>query len=515
MKNCVNATLIAAIVVTLAPAAPGQIRDQVAVYATTLDPNEPVLMCRYNRKLELLGKTNTFGEVADLLTYQNALAIDPAGTYWICANPLSATKLIRIDRDGQLLPSVVLGHNPVNITASSSGTVFALTRIPLVTPGPVYAVDSAGSTLWSNPSGSQGYHPIYPPDISMTSAGELWIGGDSIPVGGGFVTPVLTRIDPGNGAVVQVAEHSGCMPAQSTPLVSLIADVDGTMWYSMPCPQGASVKQTDGSAILKSIAVAGGFNGKTDQMYVDPNGDPWVVSPFNDGTLGSELRRYDAVTRELADTYVMPGLISQWSFGATGEEVFVAYVSEYVEPYPARLARLNVKTKVLSSVPLSPEPYYDAWLATGDPAGYLFATTVDPTGDNDGDGASNADEVRAGSHPFRSDIRPEGPKVYLSFATDGSNSIRLRYEDPDGLLDPAGGLDPSSLSLRADGFGEVLPKLWPFLSGVTVGPGGTDATLEFGLLPVPDDLKLGLEASCRDRTQAVGWDWQVTPPGHR
>ena len=294
-----------------------------------------------------------------------------------------------------------------------------------------------------------------------------------------------------------------------------MSDLDDTMWFTQHCPETVALKQTDGSSIFKSIAVDGGYNGATAQCYVDPNGDPWVVSPYNDGSSGAELRRYSAITRTLAETYAMPGLISGWSFGATGREVFVAYFAgNPTLPAPSRLGRLNVDTGVLSSIQLAPDPYYKAWLATGDPAGYLFATTVDPTGDNDGDGASNVDEVRAGSHPYRSESRPDGPKVFLSFLTDGSNAIRLRYEDPDGLIHPAGGLDPASLSLRADGYGEILPKLWPFLSSLTIGPTGTDATLEFGLLPIADDLKIGLEATCRDRSLAVGWDWQVTPPGH-
>jgi hypothetical protein len=37
--------------------------------------------------------------------------------------------------------------------------------------------------------------------------------------------------------------------------------------------------------------------------------------------------------------------------------------------------------------------------------------------------------------------------------------------------------------------------------------------LEFGLLPIPSNLKVRLEAKVADKTGAESWDWQVTPPG--
>jgi hypothetical protein len=172
---------------------------------------------------------------------------------------------------------------------------------------------------------------------------------------------------------------------------------------------------------------------------------------------------------------------------------------------------MNLVTGVKSSVPLEPT-WSSGTIADGDPTGFIYANVVDRGGDNDGDGAANGAETSAGSNPFDALSRPEGPKVYISFAP-GTNAITLTYVDPDGLLDQVGGLDLTTLSLKADGFGEVFGSLFPFLSSVAVTPDGTSATATFGLLPLPMGLKVGLEASVADKTGATGWDWQVTPPG--
>ncbi len=151
-------------------------------------------------------------------------------------------------------------------------------------------------------------------------------------------------------------------------------------------------------------------------------------------------------------------------------------------------------------------------MTRGDHTGWVYANVVDQNGDNDGDGASNRTETLAASNPFDPLSRPEGPKVYLSFAPT-TNAIVLTYVDPDGLLDPAGGLDLSSLQLLTGAGTNVWAFILPFLTTVDVTSDLTHATATFGLLPLPSDLKIRLEARVTDLTGAEGWDWQVTPPG--
>ena len=373
-------------------------------------------------------------------------------------------------------------------------------------------MDAAANIVWSNIVAPQTYY-TYPNQITTDALGRVWVAGGAMPPGGGPNGPRLTQISLIDGSPLGFFQYAGCPEVGgTTPLLGTSSD--GTIWFTRHCASGVLAVNTDGVSVLKAITIDGGYNGATTQMHVDPERDPWFVSAYTaDGAWGGQLRKYSATTGSLVQVHTFDGAILQWAFGATGDEAFVMYGLQ-TAPFDSRLARINLRTGVASTVLMKPEPYFNAWLATGDPTGYLFANIIDRLGDNDGDGASNGDEVQHGSHPFDPDSRPGGPKVDLSFLA-GSNAIRLRYEDPSGLLDPVGGIDIASLSLVADGAGEILPALFAFLSSATIDPGGTTATLEFGLLPIPDDLKVGLEATVRDKTQAVGWDWQVTPPGHR
>ena len=82
-----------------------------------------------------------------------------------------------------------------------------------------------------------------------------------------------------------------------------------------------------------------------------------------------------------------------------------------------------------------------------------------------------------------------------------------RNSDSDGVLNPCGGIDPYSLALDAEGIGNILPALFSFLSSALISPDGKDATLTFGLLPIPINLKFGLEAKVKDspaRTVGIG-----------
>ena len=81
------------------------------------------------------------------------------------------------------------------------------------------------------------------------------------------------------------------------------------------------------------------------------------------------------------------------------------------------------------------------------------------------------------------------------------------------MLDPVGGLDVPTLSVKLGPYGEVFNFLLPFLTFVQFSPDLTEATVVFGALPLASDLKWELEATVADKTGAVGWDWQVTPPG--
>ncbi len=261
--------------------------------------------------------------------------------------------------------------------------------------------------------------------------------------------------------------------------------------------------------MLSSFPIDGGYSGVTYRAFVDAEDRPHVLSLYNEaGGFGSQLLRYNpAAPQQPEAVFQFSGTIRGWAFGPSGEDAF-AIVTPSLS---LRLERLNLVSGATSSIPLDPV-WPDPELAGNDPTGFLYANVIDRNGDNDNDGAPNGAETSAGSNPFDPLSRPEGPKVYLSFAPT-TNAIILTYVDPDGLFDPAGGLDLSTLALLTGAGTNVFTFILPFLTSVNVTPDGTQATATFGLLALPSNLKIRLEARVTDLTGAVGWDWQVTPPG--
>jgi hypothetical protein len=229
----------------------------------------------------------------------------------------------------------------------------------------------------------------------------------------------------------------------------------------------------------------------------------------NDGPyVGSAVFQYSGIDGSLLQIIDTEKVLTM-APGPTGEEMFLTI--NYSQPNQRGLARINLVTGVQSSIPKYPQ-WFNLYIPYGDPTGWNWARIIDPQGDNDGDGHKNFEETQAGSNPYDAQSRPDGPKVYLWFLP-GTNAIALRFMDRDGLLNPAYGLDLTSLKLLAGPYGDILPLLWSFVSKVTVSPAGDDATVEFGNLPIPSNLKLRLDVEAADKTGAKASDWQITPPG--
>jgi hypothetical protein len=462
-----------------------------------------------------LGLTDVSGEHGNL-TDRTAITVDGQGRWWIALDSLNVTKLVKIAPDGTLLPTTLIGHNPVSVAASSWGTVYAATRVPLSFPGPLYAVSSAGSVLWSSWKGPGLFKGAYAEYPALGSDGSLWLGGYSsfaCPGCGSKYLPVLVRMDPANGVVLNklVLPQTGPF---DTVLMYMAAAPDGTLWTLQtgnPVLAGNPLVNTDDSGVLKLHPVQGGTNGVITQIRVDAAGDVWTVNPKapEQGNLGSKLLLFSGDDGSLLAAHDLEGLIVGYALGASGEDI-VAVVNDFIVPGKRRLVRVSLVTGRRSSRPFE-SSHTASVMANGDPTGFIYANVVDQLGDNDGDGAANRVETLAGSSPYDPLSRPEGPKVYLDFTAN--DAIILTFKDPDGLLDPAGGLDVGSISVTAGRYGEIFPFLLSFLTFVQVSPDLTEATAVFGALPLAAGLKLTLDVRVADRTGAVGWDWQVTPPG--
>jgi hypothetical protein len=473
-----------------------QIADQVVLFG--VDKQFADHIARFDRKLHLLGLTKTGGVGAGggILDDFAGVAVDAQGRYWVPFDALNDTKVLRMESDGTLiLPSTNLQHNANYLVTTPSSVTYVLTRIPLTAAGPLYALDADGAVLWTNPAGPALFSH-YPQTLDMTPNGELWIGGAS----GNPTLPRLVRVDPGSGAVLDVKTYT--QQGFGVSEIGPDAAPDGTFWTffdnqltHLVALQVAQQAQYPAYAWYPRIDAAGNI---VLRMVDKP-------APYQT----DKLLRLDGRTLAVIGEYPLGGATTQYPFalGPSGEDVYVS--GGYPPNYTPCLWRVNLATGTKSSVGLDGI----SWEMTrGDPTGFIWANVRDQQGDADGDGAANRAETLAGSDPFDPTSRPEGPKVYISFAPT-TNALVLTWVDPDGLLDPVGGLDLSTLSVTIGNYGNVFWLLAPFATALDLSPDMKKATLTFGALPLPSDKKWQVEATIADLTGATGWDWQVTPPG--
>src|SRR5262249_8682065 len=153
------------------------------------------------------------------------------------------------------------------------------------------------------------------------------------------------------------------------------------------------------------------------------------------------LLRYDPASPQQPEaTYTFGEVIIGYALGDSGDDAF-AVIGKPTGFPGKRLERMNLATGRKSSVSL--EGWVSPSLPYGDGTGFIYANINDRQGDNDSDGVPNGAETAARSNPFDPLSRPNGPKVFVDFEP-GTNAIKVIYQDPDGLVDPQGGLDVSS-----------------------------------------------------------------------
>ncbi|MHC5211121.1 MAG: NHL repeat-containing protein [Planctomycetota bacterium] len=485
-----------------------QVREQVIVTSHDVGNSHPHVR-RFDRRLALLGETDLVPQAQSSLDeILTEVGIGPDGTIWLPIDDLNQKKLVRMDRDGNLLPSIVLAHNPVCLAVSQSGTVYALTRIPLLTDGPMYSASGDGGVLWSNGAAPALYGTFLPANLAITVTGDVWVGGSTDAPCGGCIFDsegLVVQIDLANGDVLRTISLVP-VPIQQLTLASMAAAPNGTVWSAVGFGLPFYLMNTDSNGLLSTVPIASISNTDVYYIRVDAGGDIWAVGSIDESE-GALIRRFSQSDGSILTELNVDDRVHGFALGPSGEEMFAVTIS--VTPPFYRLVRVNLVTERMSARSL--DPWIFNGLGTGDPTGFVYANVVDQLGDNDNDGATNRAETLAGTSPYDPLSRPEGPKVYIDFTAN--NAIILIFKDPDGLLDPVGGLDVGSISLEAGVYGEIFPLLLSFLTFVQVSPDLTEATAVFGALPLGTDLKLPLDARVTDKTGAVGWDWQVSPPG--
>ncbi len=492
------------------------VTDQVLVKA--LDPATPdwnPILLRFDRKLRLLGKTDLKPLGMNGWAPDHTVAVTARGDLWTTIPCGGACKRVaKLSASGGTLLTVNLAHFPYFVAADREGSVFVLALGSLAGLGPLLKIQSTGQMAWTNAASGAGLAKSLPSSIVVGPDQSVWIGGHHFV--SGFETAWARKLSGADGSVTSTFEDwfgtwqsgSSFLRLQSTP--------DGQAWMLLggfvppPAGTGSAGKfvLTDGTSELGAVFTPG--FGDPDGARVDPQGRPWMIVWVNDY---SHLVCFDPVTGGQGASWFLGWGVDEFAFGPTGEEVF--YVRKLVSPaFGRQLVKFSLVTGQSSWIPLDPT-YTFGDVIDGDPTGFVLANTVDQQGDNDLDGFTNRDEVAQGYNPYDPMSRPGGPKVYLSYGPAPAHPLRLRYVDPDGILDPVGGLDQTTLSVFAEhplyGSGEIFWDLAAYLTSVTFSPDGTQVDLDFGSLVLPTGLGFGLTASVSDKTGARAWDWHFTP----
>ncbi len=512
--------LLAALGAGAAPAA-AQVLDQVLV--RTLDPSTPnwdPYLLRFDRKLSMLGATPTkpFGAVGWDKT--DTVAVTPRGDLWVnvpCLFPCK--KALKLNRTGQPLFTVDLPATPITLACDRLGQVYVETVDLTVggVMGPVVKLSPSGQILWSNPASSAGLIWQTPTWIVVGADQTPWIGGRHYTGVAALHTSLLHKLSPTDGSIVASYEETLSDPGFNTNFFRIQADPNGLVWLvcgAWLASQGGggwAFRRTDGITPLDLVFQLG--FGAGENARVDSKGHPGMVfSGFPElGT--SSFVRFDPETGVMAEFWPLGFGVKPVAYGPTGEELFYCRTLN-LPGFPRQLVKLSLVTGQMSWIDLDPT-WFQSDLIEGDPTGFVLANVVDQQGDNDQDGFTNREEVLQGYNPYDPSHRPGGPKVYLSFDDAPGNPLRIRYVDPDGVLDPIGGLDLASFSVVAEhplyGSGEIFWDLAAYLTAIGFSRDGTFVELIYGDLVLPKGLGFGLTASISDLGGASAWDWHFTP----
>ncbi len=440
------------------------------------------------------------------------VASSPSTGLWLTGTEFPDSAVLLALTGDAWLPLDDVPHDVAGMAASADGRVLRCGGQEMS------AAAADGSLLWIVPT-PEG---MFDPRVAVGIGSQAWIAGG---VGNpGFSFAALWEVDLDDGAIgVETALTKGGW-FDSSVATDLHPLADGSVWLSRGAYDfepmgyfGAVLEQLLAGRVVASMPVGNEslMTFKSDGFVIDHLGRLLVV---DSGFIANCICVPQPVV--VASDPAVPGPpvpvhdfgSNVWwlQLGPTGRELF-AVLSQpgYLPPFASRLARLNLDTGTRSTVPL-PGQWASAF-PPGDATGWTYASAVDTAGDADGDGVTNGAETAAGSDPYDPLSRPDGPFIGLSFTAE--HAIVLTIRDSDGLRDPDEGLDFGSLQLLWNGGMDVLPVVWPFITSITLNPDWTEGTVIFGGLPLAENLKWRLEARVADLTGAVGWDWQITPPG--
>jgi len=478
------------------PWIPSTYADQVTFLASDLDWKTGVY--RFDRKFNLLGVTDVsvYGP-DDPVPW---LPYGPHG-YTVPSDPLNNQIAIGLTHGGKIRSLTDLSTNPVAAATDRLGYTYVVSRIPLLTPAPLYKVSPMGKIVWSSPV-PQNELCAPPQFIALDSQGDVFFGSTQLC---GF---------PQFGRLVKVSstgQHLWTVdlpltgnPPSNTNVLAIAVDSQDNVWATLQPP--LHIVHVDGQTgtILRNLKVSPAV-GLSASLVMDSAG--YLYAADVTATL---VYRIDPESGTVLVNYSLPGGLGTTRPGLaldpTGREMWMVTILNVSPPFEYALAKLSLDTGQTSLISLQ-GLVTSALMPVLDGCGFVWAYTVDPSGDADGDGFPNRREIDAQSNPYDPNSQPGSTNISLSFGS--GNSPRIRLVDPDGVLG-SGGIDVSSLSMFVNGQDtNVLPSILSTARSVAFSPDGTRVDVSFEGISLPSGLKV--EVSVRDKAGNRDWDLEVVP----
>jgi len=344
-------------------------------------------------KIDPSGKVLTTTPLAAAFPF--CLAVDPSGNVWAGSN---GTQVAKLDGAGNLIGTFTVGSFPQGIASDASGNIWVSNR----TSNSVMKLDTAGNILTTTPVPTA----ATPIGITVDQGGNAWVSGF-----GSAASHNMVKLDNAGNIVGSFNTPSPAGFGFSFPTVGL----NGNIWVAHQTRVSLFQINSAGGLVNETPLPGGGL---PRGCYADGLNFCWVANQ------GGSFHKVDQ-TGTVVLTIPPTGLGTLTSAGVDGYGDVWLFGSRATKFW-------QVDGTQLTSVVLPASS--SAW--AGDMTGFHNAGNLNPSGDYDGDAASNLAEITAGTNPMDNTSTPLNPlPIQSGIATAGASvRIGVRHRSDAGLV---------------------------------------------------------------------------------
>lgn len=302
------------------------------------------------------------------------LAVDSAGDVWAGSN---GTAISKTDANGVATTTFPVGSFPQSVAIDMAGFVWVANR----SSNTVMKLDSLGAVQTTVPLPA-GTAPI---GVVVDALNQVWVAGFHASTS---TTHTLTVLDTA-GNVLNTFSYPSAAAGFGFSFPA--ADPNGNIWVANQAQQ-ALLQINQAGAVVSTTPISTGL---PRGCAVDGLGFAWLA---NQGFAGNCVK-------------VDPAGVIQNTFLPSGTSFTTVSIDGNGDPWvfgfssgkAIKLWQVDATPLVEVALPSGGS----AW--GGDSTGFHLARTLQPSGDLDTDGFTNAAEVAAGTNPFQANSTPAAP----------------------------------------------------------------------------------------------------------